>query len=290
MKRDFGWIICAYVSALIIGASAAWFLAGTTNGSTLTLALVADVAATVVIFGFGTYFRNSSFYDAYWSVAPVCLFVYWALGTNVDLRGLLVGLLVLAWSIRLTHNWARGWQGLDHQDWRYVDLKVKTGRLYPLVDLFGIQMLPTLLVFAGCYPIWVVLAGDARPWSGLDLAWMMLGGGAVYLEYRADNVLRAFRLNPANAGQVLDKDVWSYVRHPNYTGELGFWLALGIAGFAASGNPDVFVGFTAILMLFVFISIPMIERRELANKPGYAAYRERCGALIPRIAGGPRES
>jgi steroid 5-alpha reductase family enzyme len=32
--------------------------------------------------------------------------------------------------------------------------------------------------------------------------------------------------------------------------------------------------------LFLFISIPMMERRQLQNKPGYAEYRKKTRMLI----------
>ena len=35
-----------------------------------------------------------------------------------------------AWAVRLTWNWARGWTGLGHEDWRYVDIRSATGALY----------------------------------------------------------------------------------------------------------------------------------------------------------------
>jgi steroid 5-alpha reductase family enzyme len=34
--------------------------------------------ATVVIFGFSRWFNNSSFYDAYWSIIPPLLALYWS--------------------------------------------------------------------------------------------------------------------------------------------------------------------------------------------------------------------
>lgn len=40
------------------------------------------------------------------------------------------------------------------------------------------------------------------------------------------------------------------------------------------------VGALANTCLFVFISIPMMEKRQLANKPGYADYRKRVRMLI----------
>ena len=46
---------------------------------------------------------------------------------------------VSALYIRLTSNWIRGWPGLHHEDWRFQNLRAKTGIFYPLVNLTGIQ-------------------------------------------------------------------------------------------------------------------------------------------------------
>ena len=48
-------------------------------------------------------------------------------------------------------------------------------------------------------------------------------------------------------------------------------------GFA---RPWLLIGPLAITALFFFVSIPMMEKRQLANKPGYAAYRQRTRKLI----------
>ena len=289
--RDFGWILIAYVVA--IGA-AALTVAAADETSPLWLALYGDIAATVVIFAFSTAFKNSSFYDAYWSVGPPVLMLYWwwSVDWAVDGRQLLLGLLVALWGIRLTHNWARGWTGLKHVDWRYVDLRAQTGAFYPVVDLLGIQGMPTLLTFLGSLPLYYLSIAEPVAWSSWDALWILIGYGALWLENRADNVLRAFRQSQAAAGrtgEVLDHDVWAWCRHPNYLGELGFWLSLAIAGYLVTGVGMAWAGIAGMVVLFVAISIPMIDKRQLANKPAYANYRTRVPSLIPyRLPRGER--
>ena len=41
-----------------------------------------------------------------------------------------------------------------------------------------------------------------------------------------DAQLRRFRADPANAGQVLDRGLWRYTRHPNYFGDAVVWFGL----------------------------------------------------------------
>ncbi len=279
--RDFIWIVVAYVAAIAV---AAVVVVLTPDLDPLWRAALGDVAATLVIFGFSCVFRNASFYDAYWSVVPPVLWLYWAWVYEAwHLESLLVGAVVIAWAIRLTHNWARGWQGLTHVDWRYVDLKEKTGKWYPLVDLFGLELMPTVLVFLGCIPIYITMrdgTGDAEVWQW---AWFVVGACAVLLELKADNELKAHR-DAVERGPVLRSGVWAWCRHPNYLGELGFWLSLALAGTAAVNGFELWnwVGFAVMVVLFVAISIPMLEKRQLEAKPEYEDYVASVPMLIPR--------
>ena len=80
----------------------------------------ADIAATITIFVFSRLYKNSSFYDAYWSVIPPLIALYWmfeATASDIDAtRAWLVLGLVWLWGIRLTANWATFWPGLEHED------------------------------------------------------------------------------------------------------------------------------------------------------------------------------
>jgi len=71
------WLVtAAYVVAA--GAGAAWLLWGPSATGRLWLdAFIADVIATLVVFVFSRAYRNSSFYDAFWSVIPPLLLIYW---------------------------------------------------------------------------------------------------------------------------------------------------------------------------------------------------------------------
>ena len=126
----FAWIVVCYVVAGVVAwAVAAHFAPGRAVWQTVA---IADVAATIVVFAFSVVFNNSSFYDPYWSVAPMVIVASLAAcspGHSAGgARNAVVVLLVFAWGLRLTYNWARGWSGLAHEDWRYVDLRRQFGR------------------------------------------------------------------------------------------------------------------------------------------------------------------
>jgi steroid 5-alpha reductase family enzyme len=281
-RRAFLWIAVAYLAALV-----AALLAGIAVGDRhpIAVALAADVAATLVIFAFSFAFGNSSFYDAYWSVAPplVALWFVVAPGSQgVPERQILALACVALWAVRLTWNWARGWSGLDHEDWRYVDLRAKSGRAYWLVSFAGLHSMPTLIVFLGLLPLWPALAAGPRPLGWLDAVAAAVTLAGVGFELIADNQLRRFRLSNPPPGATLESGLWAWSRHPNYLGEILFWLGLALFSFAAAGFVWwAWLGFVAITAMFLGTSIPLKETRMLASRPTYAERQRRVSLLIP---------
>ena len=284
MTRAFTWIAVAYAVALAAAVGVAQWVDAP---NPLWVALWADVAATCVIFAFSVVFRNSSFYDAYWSLAPIAIVVYWMQGSGEGVpaaRQALVALLVLLWALRLTGNWARGWAGLGHEDWRYVNLQQQTGRLYWLVSFGGIHMLPTLWVFGGCLALYPALATGTGALGALDALAGVVTGVAIWLEFQADQELRRFRTAPARRTEdVLDTGLWARSRHPNYLGEMGFWWGLWLFGVAADASWWwTVVGPLSITLMFRFASLPMIETRMLERRPeAFAAYQRRTPMVLP---------
>ena len=138
--------------------------------------------------------------------------------------------LVLAWAVRLTWNWARGWQGLGHEDWRYLRLKEQSGRAYWLVSFAGIHLMPTLWVFAGCMSLYPALAAATRPFGVLDAIAALVTAGSIWIEKRADDELQRFRRDGHGPHAILKTGLWAWSRHPNYFGEMGFWWGLWLFG------------------------------------------------------------
>lgn len=290
--RAFSVVAMAYVVGLF---AAVITVALVPSPSPLVRALWADVIATCVIFGFSVKYDNSSFYDAYWSVAPVPIAIYWLYVGNAAgalpaaagadaLRQLVVMTLVSAWALRLTYNWARGWSGLDHEDWRYVDQREKTGSMYWAVSFTGLHMMPTLMVFAGCLALWPALVTGTQPFGALDVLAAGVTFGAIALEATADQQLRRFRLSQPPPEAILETGVWAYCRHPNYLGEIGFWWGLYL--FALAAEPKAWwtgAGALAITLLFRFVSLKLIDDRMLARRPNYKTRMETVPALVPGL-------
>lgn len=249
---------------------------------------LADLAGTFVIFIFSRSFNNSSFYDPYWSLGPI--FIAWSLlpigGANWSLINLLTLILITFWGVRLTYNFFRGWKGLKQQDWRYDNLATKTGKWYWLVSFSGIHLFPTIMVYGGCLPLFALFL---FPQAGNNLEWisifgLIIGFVSVFIEAKADQQLHTFVKNNHDPTAFLTKGLWGICRHPNYLGEVGFWWGLYLIGLSA--NPDwwwTFIGPLAINLMFVFISIPMIDKRMVRKRPDYAMHMKKLRAIVPRF-------
>lgn len=248
--------------------------------------LAADVVATLIVFIFSFIFRNSSLYDPYWSVIPVPIALYWIFISTQgnDLRQFLIITVISLWSLRLTINWIKSWPNLEHEDWRYIKLKEDSGRLYWVVSFLGIHLLPTFIVFLGMLPV-LSAVGNSTPLGIFDFAGALVSVSAVLIEYTADEQLRQFNKYNRIKGMNMDRGLWSISRHPNYLGEILFWLGLFIMALSNNFQSNLWtgIGFIAMFILFKFISIPMMEKRLIRNKNQYDEYIRKVPALVPRI-------
>jgi len=283
-RLGFAVVAATYLSA----GAAAWGVAVAVRGQhPLVVTLWADLVATAVVFAMSMAVGNSSLYDPYWSVAPAVIVVAWVVWSSdaaVSGRQWSVVVLVLIWAIRLTANWASSWRGLSHEDWRYVRIRAETAGRLPwwLVSLTGIQLVPTFVVFAGLLAVWPAVAVPGAPLGPLDAAAAVVTAGAVAIEAVADRQLRRFARDPANRGRVADRGLWRYSRHPNYLGEIAFWWGLWLFGLAAA--PAwwwTVAGPVTMVLLFTFVSVPMMDRRSLERRPAYADHMRRVPALLP---------
>ena len=247
--------------------------------------LIADIVMTIVCFFFSVIKKNSSVYDAYWSIIPFYFVLMWIYMhySNLEFEHWLIFITISIWSWRLTLNWVRSWSDFSHEDWRYVKLAKDNGKLYPLVNFFGIHLFPTILVFAGMLPLFYIFN------HSLQLNWMLyLGIGisllGTYLEFTADNQLAKFksRENP-QVHELLDTGIWAHSRNPNYLGEILFWFGLFFIGHSFGAPLYTSSGFIAMLFLFVFISIPMKEKRMMERRPTFKDYQEKVAMLVPWV-------
>ncbi len=277
-SRSASYLVLAVVYAV---AALARFLAAQAlaDSGILLAAFVADVVATVVVFLAALAFNNTSVYDPYWSVAPILLIAWWLAQDEMSGAGIVVLAVVAVWGLRLTANFLAGWTGLNHEDWRYTEYRRFGTAGYWAVSFGALQMMPTLIVFAGLLPVYAAVTGDGA-FGALGVAGAAVALLAVWIESTADLQKRRFRAGGGSG--TLTEGLWALVRHPNYLGEIGFWWGLALFGIAA-GEAWTVVGAAAVTVLFVAVSIPLMDRRMEERRPGYRELTQGTPAVVPKL-------
>jgi len=276
-QRDLARVALAYASALVVALAAGWALR---DRHPIFVAAAADLLATLVVFGFSVGHNNSSLYDPYWSVAPLPVALYWATVGAPGLRQLLLLALIALWGVRLTGNWVARWRGMGDEDFRYAEIRGRTGRLYWPVSLVSIHLMPTIWVFLGLLPLYPALVRPS-PFTAWQLVGLIVATAAIVIEATADRQLRVFLRTRRDAEAILDKGLWALCRHPNYLGEILFWWGLYLCGLATAPTwAWAGVGPLSITLLFVFISVPWMDRRLLFRHPAWAQTMRSLPALL----------
>ncbi len=272
-------VTVAYLTAV----GAAWVVAEVIGPDRPVPALgLGYLASALVIYAWSLTLDNGSMFDAWWSVLPPVAAV-WLAGAATpavpDGRIALVLVVVGVWAIRLTSNWARDWPGLDHEDWRYLDLYTKGPKA--LISLGGVHVFPAFVVFLGSLSMVPALVWGDRPLGVLDGLAVVVGLSASVIEFVADEQMRRF-VRVKTPGAVMDRGLWRSSRHPNYFGEILFWWSLWL--FAVAADPAwwwTVIGPVAMVVMFLTASIPMLDERSRARRPGFDEYANRTSGLVP---------
>ena len=264
----------------VISFYLAYLITKTTSLDGWLLILVWHITATLFVFLFSYIHKNSSIYDPFWHVAPIPIVFYIANQSSLpDVQINLVLSAFLFWALRLTYNWYLNWTNLNHEDFRYIDLKDNNRFIAFINDLFGIHLIPTLIVNVSLYPIYEALMSNSL--NNLIYIGFILIILAVVIQYISDAQMRKFKSNESNFDKTMKYGLWKYSRHPNYLGEVSFWFGIYIFALA-SGSTSIWLLACPMVMLalFVFISCPMMDNRSLKKRPDYKEYMDKTPQLI----------
>jgi len=229
--------------------------------------------------------RDVSIVDSLWSLFFLAMVgVYVLAGPTSGERALLVFFLVGVWAVRLSlfitlRNRGQG------EDRRYQTIRRNHEPGFWLKSLYLIFGFQAILAWIISLPLLGAVL-SATPLNWLDYAAVSLWLVGLFFEAVGDQQLAEFRRDPRNRGQVMDRGLWRYSRHPNYFGEIVLWLGYGLIGLAFGGwwaLPSV------ALMIFLILrvsGVSLLDRRLSESRPGYREYAERTNALIPGLPKG----
>jgi steroid 5-alpha reductase family enzyme len=246
-------------------------------------------AATVAVmmlatFGYAMRTRAHAIMDTVWGLGFVVIaLVSFGLSSSYGVPGrrVLVLVLVATWGVRLSaHIYLRNrGQGEDR---RYASLlRRNTGSLAAFV-LRHIYWPQGRAMWFVSLPLQVAMYEHAA------LSFVTWLGVAVWLvgfsfETVGDLQLRRFRADPSTAGQVLDRGLWRYTRHPNYFGDAMVWFGLWLL--ACSHWLLVLTVASPVYMTNMLVRHTgkrLLEKHMVRSKgAAYADYVRRTSGFVP---------
>lgn len=265
----------------------------------LQIVIVLAVIAALACWVLSLITRDTSWVDRAWSLVPVAyvwIFVAGAFAEGTgSARVVLMGVLVTAWGIRLTFNFARkgGYTGVEDYRWAILRGRMRPWQfqLFNLVFIVGFQM--TLLVLITLPAL--VAAQNRSPLTGWDALFAVAFLAFLVGETVADQQQWDFHQRKARAGGTLSPGflttgLFRVSRHPNFFFEQAQWWAFyGLGATAATLSGVGFIGgplnrsiVGAVLLSALFIGSTLFTESITASKyPAYADYRRRTSMLVP---------
>jgi steroid 5-alpha reductase family enzyme len=232
--------------------------------------------------------HDASLVDRMWSlmIAGPAL-VYAAQTAWSSPRAIAVLAPVLAWGLRLAayitwRNWGHG------EDRRYRQIRERNQPNFAFKSLYLVFALQMVLAWIVSAPTLAALAGD-HAFGALDVAGIAAALAGFLFEAIGDAQMAAFKGDAANQGQVMDRGLWRYTRHPNYFGEALFWWGIWLVALGAGGAAATWTVLSPLLMTVLLLKVSgvaMLEKDIGERRPAYRDYIARTNAFVP---GPPRK-
>ena len=249
------------------------------------LAGLAFTAAVGVVTWLASLVRHdASLVDRVWSlcIAGAGAVYFFVLPPQAGLRGLAMLLLALAWALRLSlfitwRNWGHG------EDRRYREIRARNEPNFGCKSLYLVFGLQAVLA-------WIVSASLLAGMRGegalgvVDVAGFALAAFGLGFEAMADAQMARFKADPAHRGQVMDRGLWRYTRHPNYFGECCVWWGLWLVAMGGAGWSGAWSTVSPVLMTVLLLRVSgvrLLEKDIAERRPAYRDYIARTNAFFP---------
>jgi steroid 5-alpha reductase family enzyme len=227
--------------------------------------------------------RDASIVDPVWPLGFVL--VAWVVLSVADgnrARQWLLVAMVTVWGLRLSAHLAWRKHG-EPEDFRYQAMRKHWGPRFPLISLVTVFALQGVLMWVVSLPVQLGQVPDSPGLGALAAAGVLVWVVGFAFETIGDAQLTRFKSDPSSAGQVMDRGLWRYTRHPNYFGDACVWWGIALVA-AESGLGAVgIVGAVVMTVLLRRVSgVPMLERSMAKRRPGYDEYVSRTSPFVPR--------
>ena len=251
-------------------------------GAVTAYAAMAVAALMLEVWLLSIAFRDASIVDPAWGPAFVVVALVAALAGDGCLgRRLLLLAMTAVWGLRLGIHLLLRKLHDPGEDRRYAAIRERRGDSFVIWSLVGIFGLQGLLVLIVSLPIQVA-ADRGGALTAAVIPGVVLFCVGLAFEATGDEQLRRFKARADSKGQVMDRGLWRYTRHPNYFGDFCVWWGLWLVAVTAGGTWWTFVGPVVMSVLLIRVSgAALLEKDIGTRRPGYAEYVRRTSGFFP---------
>ncbi len=223
--------------------------------------------------------RNVDHVDTLWSLMFLLAFVLYAGFPPETVRGRLVFVLVLLWSLRLSiFITARNWG--HEEDRRYQAIRARNQPNFAVSSVYRVFIFQAVLAWIISLPLYGAAQGSS-PLGPLDYAGLALWVIGFAFEAGGDWQLSRFKRDPANAGKVMDRGFWRFTRHPNYFGDFCVWWGFYLIAVSAGAWWSIIGPLIMSWLLLKISGVALLEKDIAERRPAYAEYIRRTNAFFP---------
>lgn len=247
---------------------------------TLTLLLLGYMT---IWYAIALLLKRNDVADIAWGLGFVLMaWVSFYLSEDSGQRGVLVGILVSIWGVRLSvHILLRNMK--KSEDYRYLAWRKSWGKWFFLRSYIQVFLLQGLFLFIVAIPVIQINLNADKPLGFLDVAGVLVWVTGFLFEVIGDAQLARFKKDSTNKGKLMQSGLWKYTRHPNYFGEVLAWWGIWIISLSAVPYWMTIIGPLMITFLILKVSgVPMLEEK-MQSHPEFADYARRTNQFIPRL-------
>ncbi|MCE3554527.1 DUF1295 domain-containing protein [Pseudonocardia sp. RS11V-5] len=198
-------------------------------------------------------------------------------------RRWLVTALTVTWGLRLAVHIARRNRG-EPEDARYVAL-LRAAAGHPWwYAVRQVYLSQGVVMWFVSLPVQLAQYGYASGAGSIvvTVLGVLVWAVGMVFETVGDAQLAAFTADPRNRGQVLDRGLWRYTRHPNYFGDAAVWWGLAlIALHHLAGLIGLLAAAALTTNLVRGTGARLLESSIGERRPGYADYARCTSRFLP---------
>ncbi len=248
-----------------------------------TLLLSSIVVFALVTTGFilAVKLKNNGIADVLWGIGFIVI-TYTTLFVNgiYSIRQLVVTVLVLFWGVRLAaHIFMRN-KG-KKEDFRYAAWRAQWGKAWVIKSYLYVFLLQGFFMLLVALPVLFTNTYPGPTIGLLDRIGVVMWLIGFYFEAVGDWQLMQFKKKASNKGQIMNKGLWKYTRHPNYFGESLMWWGIYVIALSNMSAWWTFIGPLFITFSLLKVSgVTMLERKYKGDK-AYREYQKTTSAFFP---------